>query len=521
MSIVAWIILLLVLLGAIVVFVAWFYQRSSTETSLVKTGVGGLKVLLNGGTLALPYFHEITRVNMQTLRLDVERRGDQSLITRDRLRVDVGAEFYTSVAPTEEAVARAAQTLGQRTFHRDELRSLIDGLMVDALRAVAARMTMDELHENRAAFSAEVRASLTDALSRYGLQLDAVSLTSMDQTPFQALDENNAFNALGMRKLAEVIATNRKERAQIDADADVSVRRAAMEASRQKLEIDLDERRAEISQQQEIETLSSVQIAEIARQKADSEWLAAQARIDMERQIETAEIARDQSLRMAERDREIALYMKSLDERRAEIEADHARADAVQASEAVETVRAMAEADRRQKLALLSAESDANASARKAQISAESQRETARILGEASRETADADKVVKLAEADAHRAYLEANNARSDAMIAMELEKSRLASLPDIVREMVKPAEKIKAININHLSGTGSGSSGSSQAEKSAVNQAFDSIMDMAVQLPVLKKIGDSVGVNFEEGLSGIVDQPKRHGSENSEREKK
>ena len=127
--------------------------------------------------------------------------------------------------------------------------------MVDALRSVAARMSMDELHENRTQFVSEVGDGLKEILSRYGLQLDSVSLTGLDQTPFSALDENNAFNAVGMRKLAEVIAKSKKERAEIDADSEVSVRRASMEASRKTLEIDLEERRAEIAQQQEIETL--------------------------------------------------------------------------------------------------------------------------------------------------------------------------------------------------------------------------------------------------------------------------
>ena len=39
------------------------------------------------------------------------------------------------------------------------------------------------------------------------------------------LDENNAFNAVGMQKLAAVIATSRKQRAEIAAEADVSVAR--------------------------------------------------------------------------------------------------------------------------------------------------------------------------------------------------------------------------------------------------------------------------------------------------------
>jgi hypothetical protein len=257
-------------LAALVALFAWFYERATNEVSLVRTGIGGRRVVIDGGVLAVPYFHEIARVNMQTLRLDVQRRGEAALITKDRLRVDVGAEFYVSVSPDEAAIARAAQTLGRRTFQPDQLRELIDGMLVDALRSVAARMTMDELHENRASFVAEVRDALAARRWRYGLQLDSVSLTALDQTPFAALDENNAFNAVGMRKLAEVIAKSKKERAEIDSETQVSVRRAAMEAARRKLEIDLEERRAEIAQGQEIETLMAAQLAEVAQRKADA-----------------------------------------------------------------------------------------------------------------------------------------------------------------------------------------------------------------------------------------------------------
>ncbi|MEE4345241.1 MAG: flotillin family protein, partial [Paracoccaceae bacterium] len=215
MSAIGWIIVLIVIGAALIALAAWFYQRATNEVALVKTGIGGRRVIIDGGTLALPYFHEITRVNMQTIRMTVARTGEAALITKDRLRVDVGADFYVSVTPQADAITRAAQTLGKRLFQPDQLRGLIDGMMIDALRSVAARMTMDELHENRAQFVREVRESLAEAMANYGLQLDSVSLTGLDQTPFSALDENNAFNAVGMRKLAEVIAKSKKERAEI------------------------------------------------------------------------------------------------------------------------------------------------------------------------------------------------------------------------------------------------------------------------------------------------------------------
>ncbi|MBV0910906.1 flotillin family protein [Anianabacter salinae] len=516
MSVLGWIILLVLVVAALVVLAAWFYERATNEVALVRTGIGGRKVVIDGGTLALPYFHEINRVNMQTLRMNVSRTGESALITKDRLRVDVGAEFYASVMPTDDAITRAAQTLGKRVFQPDQLKALIDGMMIDALRSVAAQMTMDELHENRATFVREVREVLKDTLANYGLQLDSVSLTALDQTPFSALDENNAFNAVGMRKLAEVIAKSKKERAEIEGDSQVSVARAAMEAQRRKLEIDLEQRRAEIAQTQEIETLMAAQLAEVAARKADSERSAAQSRIRMEQDIQSADIAREQAVReaeiaqsraidMAERDRLIQISAKSQEESRAEAEADVARAEAVKAAEAVLTARQMAEAERRKALALIAAEERAEAAARQAAIAATSDKATAADRAAARREEAEATKAVRLAEIEAERAGIEARNARSEAQVAMELELARLEAMPKIVSEMVKPAEKIRGININHVSGLGGVSGGSDGAAKAPVNQVLDSIMDMAVQLPALKKIGDQIGLSFEQELDGLA----------------
>jgi uncharacterized membrane protein YqiK len=501
MGTLGWIILLLIVLAAIISIVAWFYERATNEVSLVRTGVGGRSVVIDGGVLAVPYFHEISRVNMATLRLDVDRRGEASLITQDRLRVDVGAEFYVSVQPEPEAITRAAQTLGKRTFQREELRGLIDGMMVDALRSVAAKMTMDELHENRATFVREVREMLLDTLARYGLQLDSVSLTALDQTPFAALDENNAFNAVGMRKLAEVIAKSKKERAEIDADSEVSVRRAAMEASRKRLEIELDERRAEIAQQQEIETLSAAQIAEVAQRKADSELSVTTARIDLERTIQAAEVAREQALSIAQQDSKIAIAAKSQEESLTQSNADAARAKAVTASESIETARATADAERRVKLDEIAKQGEARIAAVQQTIRAENEKAVAKDKGAALREAAEADKAVKVAQADALRARIDAENSRSEALIAMELEKARLEAMPKIVSEMVKPAEKIKSINVNHVTGLGGSSGGS--APSTPVAAALDSIMDMAVQMPMLKKIGDQMGVAFDDNIKG------------------
>lgn len=508
MGVLGWIILLLIVAAVIVALAAWFFERATNEVALVRTGIGGRKVVIDGGTLAIPYFHEVSRVNMQTIRMDVTRTGDHAVISNDRMRIDVGAEFYTSVIPEASAVVRASQTLGRRTFQADQLKSLIDGMMVDALRGVAARMTMDELHENRGEFVRQVHEALASTLSRYGLQLDSVSLTSLDQTPFSALDENNAFNAVGMRKLAEVIAKSKKERAEIEGESQVSVRRAEVESNRRKLEIELEQRRAEIQQTQEIELLLAQQLTEVARRKAEAEASAAQSRIEMERTIQTASLAREQVIReaeilqsraieIAEQDRTILIAAKSRDESRAKAEATEAKAAIVKAEEDLATLRQLAEAERRKQLALLAAQQDAEANAARVRITSESDQIAAKTRGAIRREEAETLRLHKQAEADGEAARIKAENGRSPELVALELEKARLAALPAIIAEMVKPAEKIKGISINHITGLARPGD-TAERPASPIDHTVNAILDMAVTLPAMKKLGDAVGINLE-----------------------
>ncbi len=462
------------------------YRRATREVSLVKTGAGGKKVIMDGGVLVVPLLHEVSPVNMKTLRLEVQRSAEAALITKDRMRVDVGVEFYVSVMATEEGIARAAQTLGDRTFDVEQLREMIEGKLIDGLRAVAAQMTMDGLHENRADFVQEVQNAVSEDLLKNGLSLESVSLTALDQTPFEALDENNAFNAVGMRKLAEVIATSKKERAQIDADAEVEVRRASMEAQRQKLLIEKDEEQARIEQTQVVETLRVAQEAEIER----------------ERKIRDAEISKERELEVAEQERQIIIAQKSEEESRARASADLARAEATKATEAVATARQVAEAERQATAVRLSAQAEKEAAADRA----EARREEAQAEADALNIRAEAKKNDMLAEAEGKRAIVEADNVLSVDQIRMKVDLARIEAMPSIISEMVKPAEKIDSIKIHQVGGIGGGSGGSAaNGDKPVVNQALDSIMGMAVQMPALKKLGEELGLSMENGVGGIV----------------
>ena len=115
LEIIAFSVVILIALLALGLILSRLYKRASKEVSFVRTGFRGQRVIINGGAMVLPVLHETIPVNMNTLRLEVKRSNEQALITQDRMRVDVTAEFYVRAKPTEEAIAAAAQTLGLKT----------------------------------------------------------------------------------------------------------------------------------------------------------------------------------------------------------------------------------------------------------------------------------------------------------------------------------------------------------------------------------------------------------------------
>lgn len=498
-----------------ILFLNRYYRKASRETSVVRTGQGGQKVVLDGGCLALPFLHKVAEVNMRTSKLDIERVGSKSMITKNRLRVDVAAEFYVRVQDSTEGVATAAQALAGKSFRATDLEEILEGKLVDAMLSVAARYTMDELQDNRAAYAKEVSEILSNTLAQSGLMLESMSLTRIDQTPFHTLDENNAFNALGMRRLAEIIAVNKKERAVIEADADVSVRQSQLDATKRKLTITREEEEAVITQQREIEIARSRSAAETAEEQSVSERRREAARIDREREVRSSEIVRDTELRRQALDSELKSSLKQSEnaitiaekrgeEAKAEAEAIAAKGKEAEAEENVRTVVETAAAERAKSLALIRAAQQAKVDDTRVKSEADTITSTAQAQAKAMIETANADRDRLLSEAKGRAAIIAAENAQTPELIAMKLDEQRMRTLPQLVEKMMKPSEKIESIRINQMNGFNGTSGGGGGDDKSTVNQVVDSVLGMALQLPAVQKLGEEVGMNIGDGVRGL-----------------
>jgi uncharacterized membrane protein YqiK len=528
-------VLILIIVAAIVVGVVyllqWLYRRSSKETSFVRTGFGGQKVVIGGGAFVLPIVHEVTPVNMRTLRLEVRRGREAALITRNRMRVDVVAEFYVRVAPTAEAVAAAAQTLGRRTTEPEALKELVEGKFVDALRGIAAEMTMEEMHEKRGEYVRRVRAGVADSLVQNGLELEAVSLTGLDQTPMEYFNPSNAFDAEGLTQLTEQIERRKKLRNDIEQDTLIEIRTKNLEAEKLQLEIDRDSEYARLAQEREIEVQRAVQRAHLARERAEREREAEEAqiqaresvelaRIAQERALESERIAREQAiqqleverrmqLEIAEQSRATAVAERSRAQSEAVAAAERARADAVAAEEHVYTVRETEVAERRKAIELSAASLEPERAALRVQAEAQADRaaagdraESLRVVAEAE---ADVEKIRAIAarlrhevEAEGLRLNNEAQNVLSPESRAGNARLRLIDRLEGIVRESVKPMERIEGIKILQVDGFGGGGRGAAEAAGGATlpDQVVNSALRYRAQAPLIDNLLREIGVD-------------------------
>lgn len=516
---------------AIVVWLLhWLYLRSSKERAFVRTGLGGQKVVLDGGAFVLPIVHDVIPVNMNTLRLEVSRGRDKALITKDRMRVDVIAEFYVRVAAKPDAVAAAAQTLGLRTMEPEQLKELVEGKFIDALRTAAAEMTMEELHEKRGSYVKRVREAVAEDLTKNGLELESASLTQLDQTSMEFFNPSNAFDAEGLTRLTEQIERRKKQRNDVEQDTLIAIRNKNLEAEKLSLEIDRESEYARIAQQREVEVARARQRAELSTERAQreqeaegaqigakqaieaarirSEQSIEQERIAKERAIQAAEIERRQSLELAEQQRAIAVARESKAQSEAQAQAEAARALAVAAEEKVFTAREVETAERKKAIELIAARQAAEREALRLTAAAQAEKAASADRGAALRAQAEADadaeriravalRVRAEIEAEAQRLMNEAHNMLSPEARQSALRMKLVEKAEAIIRESVRPMERIEGIKILHVDGLG-GSGGGGSVDGNGGNFAdgvVNSALRFRAQAPLVDQLLREIGL--------------------------
>lgn len=393
-STILWLIVAIIGIAVVAYLLHWLYHRSTKEVAFVRTGFGGENVVINGGALVLPIIHEVTPVNLNVVRIPVTRTKENALITKDRMRVDIDAEFFVRVIQEKSAVAMAASTLGRKTMSSSDLADLLSGKFVGSLRTVAAEMTLDEMHEKRSEYVAQVHVQAADILARNGLELETVAITDLDQTDLEFFNPANRFDAEGLTQLIDTIEARRKMRNDIEQSSVVAIRTRNLEAEKETLKLEQESESYRLNQERDLEALRASQQAEIVHTRSAKEAEAEKSRIGSEQKTREIEIGRQQALQAAE--------IKAHEE----VEKARIVQEQVLESSRIERESAIREKQIKQRHEIDSAEISANEDIERARIVSDRQLQEARILAEEETENRNIarDQQIETAKISANKA---------------------------------------------------------------------------------------------------------------------
>jgi uncharacterized membrane protein YqiK len=522
---------------------ARFLKRPSPSEAIIRIGRTATEVFIGRAAWIVPVLHRAATLSLSTIGLTIRRAGHDALVTKDFISTNLCAEFYIRVEPAEEDVKKAARTIGIEEGHadsesiRDKAQTLLEPKLVGALRGVAAQSDFIALHANREHFAQEVGKALREDLGRNGFTLESVTITELAQTPLDQMRADDIFGASGRETVTNtVVAKNIAVKRKVQEEAE----RTAEIAREQEINVAMQDRlmregkareeeaaiKSELAKNEAIEARDLQRQAFIALEKAKKEKTEQAAEIDRQRSTEAALV-----------DKTITLTMKAKESAEADAQKASALALREKADQEVITVQEVAQAERAKKVAVVQAEQaaeqqrihadveaykktkDADAAASAVRAGAEGRAEAARLEAQGQAESvkikaqADADaaalqalSITKLAEANREAGLKEAEvlrekvaaaNDKSREILIQEAALQLLARAPDILRELVKPAERISEIKVLQIGGMGQGYGGGQPGQGggqggspllgSALGPMLKTILETSALVPVLK----------------------------------
>ncbi|MEM9768934.1 MAG: SPFH domain-containing protein [Cyanobacteria bacterium P01_D01_bin.71] len=478
------------------------YVITPTNEAFVKTGGVFLKqkkVILNGGCVVLPGFHELTRVPLRELSIDVERTGKLAVRTQDYLRADMRVTFYVCINASEDDVLTSAARLSREgRITPEDIKNALEKRADDGIRAAAKTKTLAEIDSDKLGFAQEVLNLIEPDLKKVGLTLNNLAISEIEES--DTYDTNNFFDAQGVRLRTETIQRSIQQKREVELATRVEIEQKELDAEKRSLEIARDKEDAKLSQTLKIESLKAEREREI-QEKRDQEAATAQrTKILQEQSVEEEEINRKLSVQQKQIDADIELEerqkalkiaqarqreesdvaevnrQKAVDSAQfralvdvAEAEKESkvaqqeaaiaiaeqernrfmAEAERAQAEAAVQTATSVEQAERQQRLSAIAAEREAQerriADQNVVEIDvfrkrrqAEIGRQTAELEAEAIRTLAQAELDKALAQAQGQQANIEARNAISSANLTADVIAQIWPQLAERLPEVLK-----------------------------------------------------------------------------------
>ncbi|MBR8829033.1 MAG: flotillin family protein [Gomphosphaeria aponina SAG 52.96 = DSM 107014] len=315
---------IIVVLVFLLIISVWAYTRvyviTPTNEAFVRTGGIFAKkktVILNGGCVVLPGFHEITRVPLREISIDVVRTGNLAVRTQDYLRANMRVTFYVCIEAKEEDVQSAASRLSkQGKISETDIKDAIEKRADDAIRAAAKKKSIAEIDSDKIGFADEVFNLIQRDLKKVGLTLNNIAISEIEES--DTYDENNFFDAQGVRLRTETIQRSIKqkldvelktlqEKREVELNTKVAIEQRELEAEKQSLTITKDTEEAKLTQLKEIEWLKAQREREIQEAKDQEAAKIQRNKILQEKAVEEEKIKQKLAVQASQIEADISL----------------------------------------------------------------------------------------------------------------------------------------------------------------------------------------------------------------------
>ncbi|MFN0202029.1 MAG: flotillin family protein [Bacteroidia bacterium] len=531
---------LLIIIGGVVLFIIvlfamlnQFLVKASTGEAIVKTGFGLTHPHVSmSSAIVVPLIHRVGRLDLTVKTVRINRRGKDSLSCADGIRAEVEVDFYIKINPMEGDITRVAMTVGcERATHTEKLRELFEAKFADALKTAGSKLSFDHLYQNRKMFRDEILVALGQEgggdVILNGYRLDDVAIQHLEQLPLHMHDENNVLDAKGRKEIAMRTSTEAELANKRLREREITIAEQDREAKTKQLLITQDLQEKAAKQEREVQESQARERSSSQQTLSEQERLAKEAEIQKEKGIRIAEerkqqdiltvqIEREKINQIAQQEKEKQIEIAKIQREVAESsalkdklkmmeETAKQEAEKIKAEEAVNTVRALEIANRQRQIEVIDAEKSASVEREMKKVEFDLKAYELITVAKAKLEAADLDSqsaekqaksilTVGTAEAEAHKLQLEANNVMSRMTMVNNIAQQVIPLLPQLVAELMKPAEKIDSIKVLHINGMpqfngGNGGDANGGGNGFNMGNIAGTLMQAGMLLPVVKEV--------------------------------
>jgi flotillin len=312
-------IVIILIMMAVVVFIAQNYHRVPPSQVMVVYGRKEPRLITNGGVFVIPILETYKTLDVTIMTIKKER---DEVYTVSGVPIQLDWVAQVQIDSEASALKTAARAFLDKT--RDEIRQVIEETLSANFRAIVGQMSVEAIHRDRDDFVQRVQDLATEDVAAMGVRIIAMGIE-------QILDNEGYLQAMAAPQIAAV----KRDAAIAQAEAEREARVKAAAATREAEQAELDAQR-EILQQREALSLREVEV----NRRVDIEKAAADQEVQQRRALAIEQQQEAEVLVPARAERQATEIRAEAERRRIEIEAEAAakatREQALAAAEATE-----------------------------------------------------------------------------------------------------------------------------------------------------------------------------------------